>query len=204
MDRVIKVTGKGYISVKPDVTRIDVTLSQSEASYDAAIRRSTAMTELLRVNLVKLGFDKKDIRTITFNLEANGNEVRYNHVLRLEFANDNKLLGQCIKAIVGSPAKPVFKLTYTIKDSESVKNLIIGKAVADARKKAEVLSQAAGISLGSIQTMEYDWDDMELVSRTEIDFGDDIYKNESSNFKLNIEPEDIEASDTVAVIWSIL
>ena len=85
-----------------------------------------------------------------------------------------------------------------------MKNLIIGKAVADARKKAEVLSQAAGISLGSIQTMEYNWDDIQFISNTDIALSDELYDNESSNFKLNIEPEDVEATDTVTVIWSIL
>ena len=218
MDRIIKVTGNGRISVKPDLTRVEMILSDSRPTYDAVVKLSTAMTELLRISLSKIGFDKKDIRTEFFDISPYYEDYmddkdehkqrflghKYTHGMRLEFPNDSKLLGQCIKAIASCPAKPEFKVSYTIKDTESLKNLIIGKAVADARKKAEVLSQAAGISLGSIQTMEYNWDDIQVISNTDIALSDELYDNESSNFKLNIEPEDVEATDTVTVIWSIL
>ena len=52
--------------------------------------------------------------------------------------------------------------------------------------------------------MEYNWDDIQFISNTDIALSDELYDNESSNFKLNIEPEDVEATDTVTVIWSIL
>lgn len=218
MDRIIKVTGKGHISVKPDLTRIEMILSDSRPTYDAVVKLSTAMTELLRISLSKLGFDKRDIHTEFFDISPYYEDYidekdehrqrfvghRYTHGMRLEFPNDSKLLGLCVKAIATCPARPEFKISYTIKDTEAIKNLIIGKAVADARKKAEVLSQAAGISLGSIQTMEYNWDEIEFVSHTDISFSDEIYDSVDSNFKLNIEPEDVEAADTVEVIWSIL
>lgn len=218
MDRIIKVKGNGHISVKPDQTKIEMVLSDSRPTYDAVVKLSTAMTELLRISLTKLGFDKKDIRTSYFDIGPDYEEYtdeqgeqkqrcvgyKYTHGMHLDFGIDSKLLAQCIKAVVDCPAKPEFKVSYSIKDRESVKNLIIGKAVADARKKAEVLSQAAGISLGSIQTMEYEWGDIEFVSHTDLTLSDAVYDNSNASFKLNIEPENVEANDTVTVVWSIL
>ena len=46
MDRIIKVTGNGRISVKPDLTRVEMILSDSRPTYDAVVKLSTAMTEL--------------------------------------------------------------------------------------------------------------------------------------------------------------
>ena len=102
------------------------------------------------------------------------------------------------------PAKPEYKIRYTIADTEAVKNLIIGKAVADARKKAEVLTQAAGIRLGAIQTMEYTWDEIEFVSSTDVSISDTVEETITASARFNVEPENVEASDSVTVIWSIV
>lgn len=58
--------------------------------------------------------------------------------------------------------RPEFHLSYTVKDREASKNVLLGKAVADAKTRAAVLTQAAGVTLKDIQSIDY--------SRGEIDF----------------------------------
>ena len=218
MERIIKVKGKGCVTVKPDTTRIDMVLSGSDATYEAAGKLATAMTELLKVKLSGIGFLKDNIKTTYFDIspyyedqiDENG-EVhqifqgyKYVHGMKLDFPNNADFLGKVITVLSSCPAKPEYKIRYTIADTEAVKNLIIGKAVADARKKAEVLTQAAGIRLGAIQTMEYTWDEIEFVSSTDVSISDTVEETITASARFNVEPENVEASDSVTVIWSIV
>ena len=46
--RTIRVTGKGQLKVKPDTTRITMTLAGLYEEYDETLRRSSADTEVLK------------------------------------------------------------------------------------------------------------------------------------------------------------
>ena len=60
-------------------------------------------------------------------------------------------------ALAKCPLQPEFRLSYTVKDPEAAKNELLGKAVADAQQRALVLTQAAGITLKDIQSIDYSW-----------------------------------------------
>lgn len=60
---------------------------------------------------------------------------------------------------------PEFRISYIVADPETVKNELIGKAVEDAMKKAEVLAKAARLTLGSIQTVDYSWGEISMEVR---------------------------------------
>ncbi|EJX05339.1 hypothetical protein EVA_06551, partial [gut metagenome] len=46
--RTIRVTGKGKIKVKPDMTRITITLEGTYPEYDETLRRSSEGTEQMK------------------------------------------------------------------------------------------------------------------------------------------------------------
>ena len=78
--------------------------------------------------------------------------------MKVEFDSDNARLGKVLYALAKCPLQPEFRLSYTVKDPEAAKNQLLGKAVADARAKAQVLTQAAGVTLKDIQSIDYSWD----------------------------------------------
>ena len=45
MERTIRVTGKGRLSVKPDTIRLIMTIEGMQEEYDMAVAQSAAMTE---------------------------------------------------------------------------------------------------------------------------------------------------------------
>jgi hypothetical protein len=55
-ERMIKVTGKGVLKVKPDVTRITMTLEGQNKEYDKIFEQSSKDTEALKDILEKHGF----------------------------------------------------------------------------------------------------------------------------------------------------
>ena len=72
---------------------------------------------------------------------------KYEHVLKIEFDSDNKRLGKILYALARASVQPELRISYTVKDPEASKNLLLGKAVEDAVAKAGVLAKASGVSL---------------------------------------------------------
>ena len=74
--RTIRVTGKGLIKVRPDQTRITVTLEEKYPEYADALYHSSRDTDDLKQILSREGFEKKDLKTLSFDIDA---EEFYTH-----------------------------------------------------------------------------------------------------------------------------
>ena len=212
--RTIRVTGKGNLKVRPDTTRLTITLNGVSPEYSEAINRSTAETEALRELLVKVGFKSNAMKTLSFDvdteyesyLDEHGDYKRrfigykYTHTVKVDFPSDNQLLGKTLYALGKSSLAPEFSISYTVADQETVKNELLGKAVEDALNKAEVLSMAAGLSLGDIQSIDYSWGEIKMEVRPMENMP---MPKCADACEMDIEPDDIEMSDTVTVVWEI-
>lgn len=220
MERTIKVTGKGKISVKPDTIRLTITQSALYPVYEEAIKDSADKKEFLNNKLQELGFEKSKLKTLHYNVDSeyesyqdkNNNWKRrfsgykYTHRMKLEFASDNALLGKVLSVVSRCPGEPEFSIQYTISDAEAAKNELLAKAVEDSKIKANVLSTAAGVSLKEIMTIDYSWGEIDFVTRPVNELMmrsciDSELAEESINF--DIEADDIDVTDTVTVVWSI-
>jgi uncharacterized protein YggE len=93
-----------------------------------------------------------------------------------------------------------------VSDPEAAKNELLGKAVTDAAQKVAVLTTAAGVSLREIQSIDYSWGEInfEVQPMKRMMTEDCIAAPTSTeSYDMDIEPDDIEVSDTVTVIWEI-
>ncbi|MEG2013304.1 MAG: SIMPL domain-containing protein, partial [Anaerovoracaceae bacterium] len=70
MERTIRVTGKGKISVKPDRIRLLLNLEDIRETYDETLQQSTEQVEILKDTFEKLGFARTDLKTLTFNVDT--------------------------------------------------------------------------------------------------------------------------------------
>ena len=167
--KTIRVTGKGQLKIRPDTTRITITLESTFPKYDEALRRSSLDTEKLKDLLSSFGFQRTDLKTLHFSVDTAYEGYRdrqgdykqrfagykYEHVLKVEFPSDNGRLGKVLYALGNSPLKPELRLSYTVSDPESAKNELLARAVSDAKAEAVVLSSAAGVPLLDIQSIDY-------------------------------------------------
>lgn len=158
MTRVIRVTGISQISIPPDRISLTFTLEERQDTYQKAVKASKESVEELRKTFKKLEFDEKELKTISYKIDsAYENEenkdgewkrvfkgYEYSHILKIEFDLDHELLGKILSKVSKCACHPEFKIAYTIKDKESVKNELLKKAVNDSKVKAEVLAKAAG------------------------------------------------------------
>ena len=214
--RTIRVTGKGQMMVHPDTTRITIDLARVCREYGDAVEASAKDTEALKEELAPFGFDRKDLKTLHFDVSPEFesykvNDVykrkligyKYEHTLKVEFASDNKLLGRILFALGMCRLKPEFRISYTVKNPEAVKNELLEKAVCDAMEKAGVLSKAAGLQLGDIQSMDYSWGRIEYEIQCMDKLSCAEMPIEGKGYNLDIEPDDIDTEDTVTVVWEI-
>jgi len=218
--RTIRVTGKGRIRVKPDMTRITLSLEGIYPEYGETLRRSSQDTEQLKDLLAGFGFERSDLKTLNFSVDTEYENYKdkgtyrqrfvgykFSHTMKVEFESDNEKLGKVLYALANCDVKPEFRLSYTVKDPEAAKNELLGRAVSDAGEKALVLSKAAGVTLKEIQSIDYSWGQIDFeiqpMNRMLMAKGCCDEVMEEAGYDLDIEPDDIEVSDTVTVIWEI-
>ena len=154
MERTIRVTGKGNLLVKPDTVRLVMTMEGMKEEYVATLEESKHMTEYLKQMFSDLGFDREDIKTLSFNVSAEYESYqakdkswkrrfegyKYVHRMKIEFLADNKRLGKVLYQLGHSPVRPEFRIEYTVAEPETCKNELLANAVTDAKAKADVLN----------------------------------------------------------------
>ncbi len=217
MMRTIRVTGKGQIKVHPDMTRIVITLEGTYREYMETLRQSSEQTEVLKGMIESYGFERTDLKTLSFNVDIEYESYKekdeykrrfagykFTHVLKLEFDSDNQRLGKILYLLAHCSLNPELRISYTVKDPEAVKNELLGKAVQDAIAKGKVLSSAAGLTLESIQNIDYSWGRVEFeVQPMDRMMALPVMAEGAGSYDLDIEPDDIDVQDTVTVVWEI-
>lgn len=221
--RELKVTGKGKVVATPDRTVLNIELKGTEKEYKKAYQKMEHSTKEVKELFQKLSFESTDLKTKKCEIEAR-NHREYNekrnawetvfkgyefvHKMTVSFDKDNLRLGKILKSLSKCESKPEVDVSYTIKDVEGMKNNLLKKAIADSKNKATILAEAAGVTLGKIVKIDYSWGEINLNSHTMDSFldvmrlsDDEDYEDEA--LEVNIEPEDINLSDTVTVIWEI-
>ena len=220
--RTIRVTGKGKLSVKPNTIRLIITQQSVEPDYEGAIRKSADEKNYLSRELQELGFEGAALKTLYFNVDTEYESFqakdkswkrrlvgyKYTHRMKLEFPADNEMLGKVLIKIARCPGEPEFTIEYTVADKEAAKNELLARAIEDSKLKAKVLSEAAGVKLLDIQSIDYSWGEIDFVTRPV----NDLMINAccaapgtvDESIDLDIEADDIDITDTVTVVWEIM
>lgn len=214
-------------------------LQREEDNYPLEEMTDTGMTELLmpleNISLEdqlanigvlkdlfeKLGFQRKDLKTVYFNVDTEYESYqdrdkswkrrfkgyKYNHHMKIEFAADNKRLGQVLYALAHSSLRPEFSIEYTVADVEKCKNELLHKAIEDSIQKAQVLTTAANVKLGEIQAIDYSWGEIDFVTKplNEMRLMEctECEMSAPGAYDIDIEADDINVTDTATVIWEI-
>ena len=220
MEKTMKVTGKGNLALRPDRMQVLMILADINKDYEKTIKQSSEQTEQLRKALEEVGFKKSDLKTQLFNIDTEyenyhdkNNEwkrrflgYKFVHNMKLEFDFDNELLGKVLYVLAHSEMKIEFRICYTVKDTETAKNTLLAKAVEDSKIKANVLAMTAGVNLKEIINIDYSWGEINFVSNPVdrvMERCMTLQAQENRCYHLDVEPEDIEVSDIVTVVWRI-
>ena len=211
--RLLTVKGSGQASLPPDYIEISLFLEAKAEQYEEVVLIAQTKLEQLRECLKAVGISTTDLKTTSFNLDTdyeqvkdeNGNYVQVfrgyviRHRLKLGFPLDNKKLGIVVQAISHCPSYAEFSIKYLLKDQNQLKALMLADAVKQATNQAQVLAKSANVTLGPIQTIDYGTVDLPFQPR-------EIMYNELDNYSvalMDLQPEDITATETVTIVWEI-
>lgn len=215
--RTIHVKGIGTASTVPDYVVITMELSASHREYVQAMRIGAQKIQKLREAICDAGFSAEDLKTTNFFIDAQYKKRRENenmeyqrvltsyackHSLKLSFDMDNSRLERAITAIGECLSKPEMTIAFTVKDTKAIKDCILKSAAEDAKRKAEILCKASGVTLGDLIRMEYSWNEISIANSFEIGMPC-VSGLGGAAAGYDFQPDDIEAGDTVDFFWEI-
>ena len=154
----ISVSGQGTISAPPDLAHIDAGVaSDAKTAREASQANNAAMAKVLAA-LKGAGIDDKDYQTSRLSLQP---QYAPNHAgptpiigyrasnrVTIKLRDVTKVAG-VIDTLVAAGANDVGNVYFSVSQASKLLDDAREKAVADARRKAEVYARAAGVTLGA-------------------------------------------------------
>jgi len=153
----ISVTGEANVSVPPDLALVDggVT-SEAKTAREASDANNNAMGKVL-LALKTAGIDQKDVQTSRLSLlpQSAPNRTGPSAIVGYRASNrvtirvrDVSKVAGVIDTLVGAGANEIGGINFTVTQASKHLDEAREKAIADARRKAEIYAKAAGVTLG--------------------------------------------------------
>ena len=217
MEKLITVKGIGQITMKPDLVVLSLELETTSCDYDQCMKIAGERGDLLKDAIVKAGLPGDSLKTSNFgvtteyrsekNRDGNYRSVfvgwKCSHDFKVEFPLDIKLLKTVLHFIAESHADCKVGVDFTLADSGDAETALLDSAAKNARKKAETLCNAIGVTLGSLVRIDYNWSEINIFSHTKYDSG--IFSSAPTGVysEPEIDPEDIKLNDNATFVWEI-
>ncbi len=154
----ISVTGEASISVPPDLASVDAGVAtDAKTAREASEANNTAMAKVLAA-LKAANIEAKDIQTSRLALQPqyapnrSGPSpivgYRASNRVTVRIRDVSKVAG-VIDTLVGAGANDIGNVNFEVSQASKLLDDAREKAVADARRKAEIYAKAAGVTLGA-------------------------------------------------------
>ena len=154
----ISVTGEATVSVPPDLAEIDggVT-SEAKTAREASEANNAAMGKVLQA-LKGAGIEEKDVQTARLSLQPQSAPNRSGPSAIAGYRASNRVtvrvrdvtkVANVIDTLVGAGANEIGGINFVVSQASKLLDEARERAVADARRKAEIYAKAAGVTLGA-------------------------------------------------------
>ena len=77
-NRELVVKGVGKVTVPPDLIIINITVEASSPQYEKTMQLGSEKLDKLRVAIESIGYDRKDLKTISFDINTKNDRYRGN------------------------------------------------------------------------------------------------------------------------------
>ena len=154
----ISATGEATVSVPPDLAQIDggVT-SEAKTAREASEANNAAMGKVLQA-LKGAGIEEKDVQTSRLSLQPQSAPNRSGPSAIAGYRASNRVtirvrdvakVANVIDTLVGAGANEIGGINFVVSQASKLLDEARERAVADARRKAEIYARAAGVTLGA-------------------------------------------------------
>ncbi|MBP6012982.1 MAG: SIMPL domain-containing protein [Alphaproteobacteria bacterium] len=162
LPRIISVSGLGEVKTPPDMATISSgVVSEAASAKDALAKNNAAMAAVIAA-LKNAGVVEDDIQTSDFSVSPKyppyqPNQTTPQRIVGYTVSNtvtaqikNLKNLGPILDTLVQSGSNQINGISFGINEPKKTLDEARKKAAADARAKAELYAQAAGVSLGRV------------------------------------------------------
>jgi uncharacterized protein len=151
----ISVTGNGTVDATPDQASFNFGVTSTASTAGAALSRNAVEARAIVDALKKAGVDSSDIQTTQVSLwpqtSNDGTEITgYQASNSVQITAPLGKSGELVDAAVGAGANNVDGPSLDTADKSSLYDQALGRALADARGKAQAIADGAGLTLGSV------------------------------------------------------
>lgn len=163
--RFLNVSGEGTVTAPPDHAVLTLGVTTTGSTAGAALRANSAEMQKVFETAKSLNIADRDIQTSTLSVSPqyrsyepgqSGPPVIEGYVVSNQVTIRIRALdtiGSALDAFVSSGANEMSGLHFDIEDVDALIDEARRKAVADAQHRAKVLSEAAGVTLGPVETI---------------------------------------------------
>ncbi|WP_343079833.1 SIMPL domain-containing protein [Ostreiculturibacter nitratireducens] len=163
--RHITVTGEGQVAATPDMAQISLGVTTEAESAAAALAANSEEMARVLAFLKAEGIEDRDLQTTGLSLyplyeDSERAGRRAPQIVGFTASNSLTIrvraldrLGGLLDAVVGEGANTLNGLSFGLQDPADQLDEARRRAVADARRRAEILATAAGVTLGPVVSM---------------------------------------------------
>lgn len=166
MARTITVAATGRVSAEPDRVRLQAGLTTEAATARKALTENNrVMRDLLR-ELEQEGIAQDDVQTSNFNVSPRYSRPERGGTARItgyQVSNQVSVLvreidraGDILDTLVRLGANQMSGMSFEVSDADLLKDRAREKAVKAARRRAELLAEAAGAEVGAVVAIAED------------------------------------------------
>ena len=157
----ITVVGSGTASARPDSAEITTGVVTQSTTAAQALAQNSASMDKVQKAAAALGIAEKDIQTANISVAPQWRQARpdgqpseiigyvVSNQIRVK-VRDLVVLGRLLDELVSQGANAVGSIHFSVADPAPVLDQARQKAMADARRKADVYANAAGVKLGHV------------------------------------------------------
>jgi uncharacterized protein YggE len=164
VSRTLNVNGLGTSYLTPDIAYIYIGVHNEGATASEAVDANKVQTKAVLDALKKAGVDEKDLRTTNFSIYPSQQYDPNGKVTGTIYMVDNTVyvtvrnldgLGSLLDDTISAGANSINSIQFDVADKTAAVKEARAKAVEDAKTQAQELADAAGITLGDIQSISF-------------------------------------------------
>ncbi len=211
--QTVNVEGISQFKAIPDKVVIYFNVQTEGNTSKEAKDKNAEIVDKAITNLIKEGFERKEITTENFNIYPrysweNGKRkligYQASHTLKVIFSTDNiDLIGKAIDAAVNAGAGISYiNFELSTEKQNEYKALALKQATEDARIKAESIAEGLGKKIGrvvSVSSQEFNYHPWRLYESTIKASAEEVKQAVT-----NIQPGEREISARVSVIYALM
>lgn len=160
--RLISVSGLGEVKTRPDMATISSGVVSEAATAKEALAKNNAAMAAVIAALKNAGVAEDDIQTSDFSVSPKyppyqPNQTTAPRIVGYTVSNqvtakvkDLAKLGGILDTLVQSGSNQINGIAFGVDEPKAQLDEARKKAVADARARAELYAEAAGVSLGKV------------------------------------------------------